>query len=62
MMTVGYQTAIAGSKRSWTIPILAISFSLVILLIVILDRPGNDFMGISQQPLINLQSEMKINN
>ncbi len=62
MMTVGYQTAIAGSKRSWTIFILAISFALVVLLIVILDRPGNDFMDISQQPLINLQSEMESNN
>jgi len=58
MVTVGYQTAIAGSRRSGSIPILAISFSLVVVLIVILDRPGNEFNSVSQQPLINLQSEM----
>ena len=58
MVTVGYQTAIAGSRRSGSIPILAISFSLVVVLIVILDRPGSEFNSVSQQPLINLQSEM----
>lgn len=62
MLTVGYQTAIAGSRKSWTIPILAISFALVILLIAILDRPNGTAMSVSQQPLINLQSEMEINN
>jgi len=56
MAAVGYQTGIAGSKRSWARPVLAISFSMVIALIVALDRPQSGHIAVSQQPLINLQN------
>jgi hypothetical protein len=59
MIGVGYHTAIADSRRSRATPILAISFSLVIALIAALDHPGDNLMPVSQQPLINVQSEMK---
>lgn len=59
MIAVGYQTAIAESRRPRVTTILAISFSLVIALIAALDHPLSRFISISQQPLVNLQVEMK---
>lgn len=56
MAAVGYQTGIAGSRRSWARPVLAISFSMVISLIAALDRPHSGYIKVSQQPMINLQS------
>ncbi|HRI04836.1 MAG TPA: hypothetical protein PLL77_13940 [Pyrinomonadaceae bacterium] len=58
MLGVGYQTAIAGSRRPRVTSILAISFSLVIALIAALDHPMNSFISIPQAPLVNLQTEM----
>lgn len=58
MIAVGYQTGIAGSRRSWSMPILAFSFSLVIALISSLDRPHSDLIHVSQQPLEAVQTAM----
>lgn len=58
MMGVGYQTGIAGSKRSMARPILALSFALVFGLIVSLDRPDSGVMKVTQQPLIDLREAM----
>jgi hypothetical protein len=58
MVSLGYQTGIAGSKRSLAQPILAVSFALVIALIAELDRPDAGFIRVTQQPLIDLQSWM----
>lgn len=55
MLAVGYQTAISGSRRSWAALILAISFSLVIVLIAALDRPQTSLLPVSQQPLENVK-------
>jgi hypothetical protein len=54
MIGMGYHAGIAGSKRSLSMLILALSFALVIGLIASLDRPGG-FLKITQQPLIDLQ-------
>ncbi len=59
MAALGYQTGIAGSKRSLARPFLAISFSMVVALIASLDRPVNSFVKVSQQPLIDLCDFMK---
>jgi CDP-diglyceride synthetase len=60
MFGVGYQMGISGSKaRSWMTPILAVSFSLVLLLIASLDRPTNSFITVSQQPLVDLRNSME---
>lgn len=56
MMAVGYQTAIAGSNRTGAMLILALSFSLVIVLIAELDRPQSGYLGVPQLPLIDLQT------
>jgi hypothetical protein len=55
MVSVGYQMGIAGSRRSMTWPILALSFSLVFALIASLDRPDSGIMKVMQQPLIDLR-------
>jgi hypothetical protein len=56
MLAVGYQTAISGSRRSWAALILAVSFSLVIVLIAALDRPQSSMIPVSQQPLENVKA------
>jgi Protein of unknown function (DUF4239) len=58
MVSVGYQTVIAGSKRSVAWPILALSFALVFALIASLDRPDSGIIKVSQQPLIDLRDAM----
>lgn len=58
MMGVGYQTSIAGSKRSMARPILALSFALVFALIASLDRPDSGVIKVTQQPLIDLRDSM----
>jgi hypothetical protein len=60
MIGVGYHTAIADSRRPRVTPFLAVSFSLVIALIAALDKPGGRIVPVSQQPLINVQSEMAL--
>jgi hypothetical protein len=58
MASVGYQTGIAGSKRSMARPILALSFALVFALIASLDRPDSGVLKVTQQPLIDLRDAM----
>ena len=58
MGAIGYQTAIAGSRRSWAMTVLAISFSLVIALIAALDNPHSGYVTVSQQPLMDLRAAM----
>ncbi|MFO0912397.1 MAG: hypothetical protein U0795_05545 [Pirellulales bacterium] len=54
MMGLGYQTGIAGSRRSFAQPILAVSFAVVIALIADLDRAAGALVQVTQQPLYNL--------
>ncbi len=61
MAGVGYQTAIAGSRRSWATPILALSFAMVIALVISLDRPVAGYFKVPQQPLVDLQAWMDSN-
>ena len=58
MVAIGYQNSMSLSRRSLVIPLLALSFSLVITMIVELDRPINSLISVSQQPLINLRATM----
>lgn len=59
MLAVGYQTGIAGSKRTWSVPILAFSFSLVIALIAAIDRPRSRLIEVPQQPLVDLRAALE---
>lgn len=51
MVSIGYHTGIAGSKRSQATVVLALAFATVIIVIAMLDRPAD--MPVSQQPLID---------
>jgi hypothetical protein len=59
MVAVGYQTAIAASRRSWAMVVLALSFSIVITMIAALDNPERGYLPVSQRPLVDAQVEMK---
>ena len=56
MLSMGYQTGLADSKRSKATAIVAISFAMVISIVAALDRPG--LVVASQQPLLDLQAFM----
>ncbi|MGB7159531.1 MAG: hypothetical protein WBD40_15800 [Tepidisphaeraceae bacterium] len=58
MIGVGYQTGIAGSKRSLARPFVALAFAMVFALIASLDRPDSGIMKVTQQPLIDLRESM----
>lgn len=58
MTGVGYQTGISGSVRTWSMLILALSFSIVIALIAELDRPNSRLITVPQQPLVDLRASM----
>lgn len=57
--SLGYQCAIALSRRPRLTPALAVAFSMVIVLIAALDHPGDRLMPVPQDALIRLLSEMK---
>ena len=59
MLAVGYQTAIAASKRTWSMVLMALSFSIVITMIAALDNPEAGYLPVSQQPLKDLQVWMQ---
>lgn len=58
VFSVGYQTAIAASKRTIVGPILALSFALAFALIASLDHPESGLLRVTQQPLVDLQTQM----
>ena len=58
MLAVGYQVGMAGTRRLRGTPLLAAAFSLVILMIADIDRPGEGLMRVSQQPIADVQEMM----
>jgi hypothetical protein len=58
MSGIGYQTAVTRSRRSWEIPLLALSLALVVGLISALDHPDSQFIPVSQGPLLSLKASM----
>jgi hypothetical protein len=58
MASVGYQTAIADSRRTWAMVLLAMAFSIVIVVIAALDDPERGYLPVSQQPLTDLQAQL----
>jgi hypothetical protein len=58
MFAVGYQTANAASRRTWMMLVLALSFSLVVMMIAALDAPQRGYLPVSQRPLTDLRTSM----
>lgn len=58
MLAVGYQVGMTGTRRLRGTPVLAASFSLVVLMIADIDRPGEGLMQVSQQPIADVHQSM----
>jgi hypothetical protein len=58
MLALGYQIGMSGVRRLRGAPLLSLAFSLVLLRISDLDRPFEGFLGVSQQPLVDVQASM----
>ena len=59
MLMMGYQTGLAGARRSIAVIALILGFSSVLFLIADLDRPGQGMLSTSQEALIDLRQSMK---
>ncbi len=58
LAAMGYHGGVAGTTRSPVMLAVAIAFSLVIILIADLDRPGEGFINVSQQAMIDLRDSL----
>jgi cation transporter-like permease len=54
-MLVGYAFGLYGRRQIFSVCVLAMAITLVLALIVDLDRPRSGFIRVSQQPMIDLQ-------
>jgi hypothetical protein len=58
MLATGYHLALTDSRRSLTSVALAVAFSMVIALIVDLDRPQSGALRVGQQSMVDVQESM----
>ena len=58
MLMMGYQTGLAGARRSIAVIALILGFSSVLVLIADLDRPGQGMLETSQEAMIDLRKSM----
>jgi len=56
--TMGYQAGLTRASRSPATLVLVLTFVSVIWLVVDLDRPGEGFLRVNQQPMIDVQNMM----
>jgi len=59
MAAMGYSQGLTSTRRSLAGFALIVAFSVVMLLIVDLDRPGEGLLRVSQQSMIDLQHSMR---
>ncbi len=58
MASMGYHCGVAGTVRSPVMLAVAIAFSAVIMLIADLDLPGEGFINVSQQPMVDVRDAL----
>ena len=58
MMIVGYTFGLGGLRQLFSICTLSVAISLVLVVIIDLDRPHEGFIHVSQQPLVDLQKRL----
>ena len=56
---MGYHGGVAGTTRSPVMVIAALSFSLVIMLIADMNRPGQGWINVSQDAMLDLRSSLE---
>jgi hypothetical protein len=59
LAAMGYHGGVAGSTRSPVMVAVTIAFSVVILLIVDLDRPGEGWVNVSQDAMLELRDALR---
>jgi len=52
---IGYQSGLTESRRSPAVLVLVLTFSAVTWLVLDLDRPGEGFFRVSQEPMIQVR-------
>jgi len=62
MGTLGLQIGLSGKRRLVPIIPIALTFAVLVTLIVDLNRPQGGFITVSQQPLIDLQDRLRSAN
>ena len=55
---VGYSFGLAGSRQPYSMAILSIAITIVLVVIIDLDRPRSGSIRVSQQPMIDLRTQM----
>jgi hypothetical protein len=55
---MGYHGGVAGTVRSPVMVIVAVSFSLVVMLIADLNRPGHGWINVSQDAMLDLRNSL----
>lgn len=59
ILMVGVNAGLSGGRSLFMVVLLASALSVVMVLVVDLDRPGQTLFGVSQQSLIDLRESMK---
>ena len=58
MTVLGYHEGLTSKRRSIAVIALTLAFSVVLILIVDLDRPGQGLLRVSQQSMVDLRKSM----
>ena len=58
LAAMGYHVGIAGANRSPALLAVAIAFSAVMMVIADLDRPGEGFINVTQEPMLDLRATL----
>ena len=58
VMVVGYTFGLSGLRQPFSICMLSLAITLVLAIIVDVDRPREGFIHVSQQPLLDLQKQL----
>jgi hypothetical protein len=59
VMTVGYTFGLSGLRQPFSMCMLSLAITLVLAIIVDVDRPREGLIRVSQQPLIDLQKQLR---
>jgi hypothetical protein len=59
MMMVGFHNSFGEKRNMFGILVLIFIFTIVIMLIIDLDRPQEGFLKVNQAALINLQTQIQ---
>jgi hypothetical protein len=58
MVTMGYQSSLVGSRRTWAMVPLVVAFCVVFCMAVDLDRPQQGILRVDQGPMIRLAAAL----